>query len=224
MPLSTEQVYDELNGEEIKQILLTRVKDLLDSVPDFQRHLTLPRVIMSLKLHLDIYGRRNSALDLINELELRTKEPDSRVQLAEQLEVEDVVNADTGAAVPGSPFQGEGDPPDQIREEHGIPVREPVRDRTVNAHFQRPAPGPVLVDTPVSVPAPGLPRGRRYAAFHVLEREGPAVMGFTDYKPGSEPFTKEPQTLDSLRDKPASKPDVGIQADFREMHRPEKKE
>lgn len=217
MPLSAEQVYDELSGAEVKAILLERVRALLDSVPDFQKHLTLPRVRMALNIHLDIYGRRNTALDLINDFTVTTREPEERMQLAESLEAEDQVNADTGVAIPGTPFDGTGEPPDLIREQNGLTLLEPVKDRATMSTQQRPIqPPPVAPPViPPMQPSPP-PGGRRYAAFRVLEREGPVVMGFTDYKQGAEPWTKEPQAQMGQRE-------IGIQKDFREAHKPPEK-
>lgn len=219
MPLSHSEVYDELSGAEAKAILLERVRTLLDSVPDFQKHLTLPRVRMKLWIHLDIYGRRNPSLDLETVLDLRTNEPEERQVISKELQAEDEVSADTGVAVPGTPFDGNGDPPDQVREENGLPTMEPVRDRATQSYSQRPIPTrpdpPAVAPNPPVPPTPP-PGGRRYAAFKVLEREGPAVMGYSEYKEDSAPFSKQPSAQMGERE-------VGLQKDFRDMHRPEEK-
>ena len=220
MALSSEQIYDELNGEEVKQILLTRLRDLLDTVADFQKHLTLPRVRASFKIRLEIYGRRNPTLDLNNDLTLTLRHPVGDITLSKELEAEDEVNADTGVPVPGTPFDGTGSPPDQVREEHGLHVLEPVKDRA-GITQQRPItwelPDQAKATTPAPTPpapTPALPGGRRYAAFHTLERGGPVVQGFTDYLPGKEPILN---TSSADREKPQK----GIQKDFRDVHRPE---
>lgn len=213
MPLSAEQVYDELNGAEVKEILLQRVKDLLDTVPDFQRHLTLPRVRMQLNIHLDIFGRRNPALDLLNDFTISTRGVDeSKIELAKELVAEDTLSADTGIPVPGTPFDGAGAPPDEIRELHQIPTMEPVRDRVTGITQQRPVQPPPVETAPV--PKPATPQGRPWAAFHTLERGGPVVRGYSDYLPGHEPIGKEA---------PAGEREIGIQEDFRNLSRlPEK--
>lgn len=213
MALSAEQIYDELNGAEVKKILLRRFEDLLDTVPDFHPHLTLPRVHIHSKVHLDIYGRRNPSLDLEDDLTLTLRHPVADITLAKELVAEDQLSADTGVPVPGTPFDGEGLPPDQIREEHDLPLLEPVRDRA-GITQQRPIvlPAPPVVEPR---PTPALPGGRRYAAFHTLERAGPVVMGNVEYLPGSEPILP-PTSADRER------PVIGIKSDFREAHRPEK--
>lgn len=210
MALSAEQIYDELNGAEVKKILLRRFEEMLDTVPDFHPHLTLPRVHMHTKVHLDIYGRRNPSLDLESDLTLTERHPIADITLAKEMEAEDQLSADTGIAVPGTPFDGEGLPPDQIREEHELTVLEPVTDRA-GITQQRPMVMAPPVET--AAPRPTLPGGRRYAAFHTLERGGPVVQGFVSYLPGSEPILN-PSSQD--RDKP----DIGIQRDFREAHKP----
>lgn len=223
MKLSAEQVYDELNGEEVKAILLERVKTLLDGVPDFQRHLTLPRIRMFLNMRLEIYGRRVPLPNLVTDLTLRTSEELDNLEVARDLEAEDQVNADTGAAVPGTPFDGTGDPPDQVREAHGLPVMDIVKTRA--GTFQRPAapppPPPAPPQAPTvlqGIPVPSAPGGVPYAATRVLSRGGPVVRGFVDYLPDASPVVLN--AAGPGRDK---KPDVGIKDDFRDTHRtPEK--
>lgn len=224
-PLSSEQIYDELTGSEVKQILLRRVQDLLDQVADFQPHLTLPRVRMALSIHLDIYGRRNTALDIVNDFLLRTKASDEAIEVQQELEAVDQVNADSGAPVPGTPFDGTGAPPDQIRVENELPVHEPVRDRVTRAHAQR----PTVIDRRIDPELQGMrgPGGRPYAVAIKLERSGPAVkdssgsiVGAADYLPGREPFTRDHSEGGAPGERTAS-----IQKDFRETRLgPEDKE
>lgn len=214
MPLAAESLYDELSGAEVKAILLKRVSDLLDAIPDFQKHLTLPRVRMVLNIHLDIYGRRNPAIDIFNDFTIKTREPEGRMEIARQLEASDTVSADTGAAIVNTPFDGTGEPPDFIREEHGLPLMEPVRDRATMSHAQRPVHVPPP-EQPQAPPRPRAPNGMPYAAWQKIERAGPVVMGNVEYLPGSEPWTKTPSTE---RDKP----EVGIQKDFRSLSQQDK--
>lgn len=56
MPLSREAIYNDLNGEEAKQILAQRFASLLDRVPWLQRHLTLPRVRMTLSVKFELFA------------------------------------------------------------------------------------------------------------------------------------------------------------------------
>lgn len=218
MKLSAEQVYDELNGEEVKAVLLERVRVMLDSVPDFQRHLTVPRVRMLLNVRLQIYGRRVPLPDLETDLTVTTRQPVEDLELARDLEAEDQVNADTGAPVPGTPFDGTGDPPDQVREENGLPVMDIVKTKV--GTFQRPAPPPAAPPPPAPTSVNGVPLptsgpgGVPYAANRVLMRGGPVVRGFVDYLPEASPVV-----INQREDK---RPEVPIQNDFRDTHRPEK--
>jgi len=207
-PLSAEQTYDELNGEEAKAVLLERVKAMLDTVPDFQKHLTLPRVVMDLEIRLQIYGRRNPHILLKNHMGIKVGDaPEEELEVAKDLEAQDHVSADTGTPVPDTGFDGTGDPPDKVREDHGLPTMMPVRDRT-GITQQR----PVYPVPPAE--GPKLVGGRHYAAYHEIAREGPVSQGYTDYAPGKEPI----MPAGSHRDR--EKPQVGIKQDFRDAHRP----
>ena len=184
MPLSREQTYDELNGEEAMQVLVQRVKDMLSEVPDFQKHLTLPRVKMEIDITLFIYGRRQPKLEFHNELTLSTAVPEAELETAKELVAHDAVNADTGVPVKDTPFDGTGDPPDQVREENGLTVLEPVKSRH-GITQQKPVPrAPEIKPKEVD--------GVKYAAFHTLKRPGPVVRGFLEYEEGSEPIAAAP--------------------------------
>ena len=52
--LPSTQTYNDLNGEEARDILLDWCRQLLSSQPQLQRHLTLPMARMRLSLHLDV--------------------------------------------------------------------------------------------------------------------------------------------------------------------------
>lgn len=129
MPLSREQVYNDLNGAEAKEILIQRFAARLNEVALLQRHLTLPRVRMKLSVSLELYADQASPEPHIieDDFTIRT-ESDSRPSLtlpaprAEAIprteEFEDIIDS--------SPS---GDPPDRIREESGLPIPTPMRDR-----------------------------------------------------------------------------------------------
>lgn len=134
MPLSREQVYNDLNGEEAKQILLDRFAARLNEVPWLQRHLTLPRVRMKLAVTFELYADQPTPEShrIEDDYTLRTDQPSptqstsrqtiprNEPELIETLEGEELIDA--------SPTTGK--PPDQIREESGLPIPTPVRDRT----------------------------------------------------------------------------------------------
>jgi hypothetical protein len=141
MPLPSRLTFNELNGDEAKQILIQRYTDLLNHVPWLQRHLTLPRVRMSLDLRLEMYADQPTpeVHHISNDLVIDTDQP---IDVAEEvnLHLTDAVNA---APTPG------GRPPDRLREEHQIHIPKPVMgDRSIGGHV-------VLVDsTPPAQPPP----------------------------------------------------------------------
>lgn len=123
-PLSAESTYNELTGSEVKDILLMRFADLLDSVSDFQNHLTLPRVRMLLSVKLEVHGRTPPTITINDEVVLRINSNSPSLtgpgtDFSRQLETELVINADSGTV--------EGMAPDAIRVEHSLPISVPTR-------------------------------------------------------------------------------------------------
>ncbi len=121
MPLSAEQVYNDLNGSDCKEILLVRFADLLNQVREFQPHLTLPRVRMSLSIHLEVFGRTPPSLDITDDLVIRMRDPGLIGEELTHTEVELDAEINSDTTTPG------GQPPDQIREEHGLPIMTPTK-------------------------------------------------------------------------------------------------
>ena len=106
MSLPTGITFNELDGEEAKAVLIARFKAKLDEVPYLQRHITLPRVKMSLLVQLELYNDQPTP---------------------ERHEIEDEYNLIVlQDSVNASPTPG-GRPPDQIRDEHGLPILTPQR-------------------------------------------------------------------------------------------------
>lgn len=120
MPLSREAVYNDLNGIEIKEILLDRFSARLAEVPWLQRHLTLPRVRMKLSVAFEIYADQPTpeVHSIDDDFTIRTESDRTPPPIPVEHEFEDVIDA--------SP---DGDPPDQIREEAGIDLLTPTRNR-----------------------------------------------------------------------------------------------
>jgi hypothetical protein len=114
MPLPAMLTFNELNGEEVREILLNRCRDIFDRVPQFQRHITLPRVRITFNVKLEIYADQPNpkTMDIGDKLTVVIEQP------AEVIEAQSV---DTAAPIPG------GHPPDQVRELHGLPVAQPSR-------------------------------------------------------------------------------------------------
>lgn len=126
MPLAPEMVYNDLNGEEVKEILLTRFADLLVQVPEFKRHLTLNRVRMKLTVNFEVFGRTPPQFALSDDLIVRTRDETAQNRefppfLAGNNEIF-TQNRSFSAEINSDTSKG-GQPPDQVREEHGIPVQ-----------------------------------------------------------------------------------------------------
>lgn len=106
MPLPTGATFNELDGEEAKHVLLERFRARLNEVPYLQRHITLPRVRMTMQVTLELYADQPTP---------------ERHEISDQYNL--VVLNDTVSAAPGPG----GHPPDQVRDEHGLPATVPTR-------------------------------------------------------------------------------------------------
>lgn len=117
MAVPSQLVYNDLDGEEVRHVLEDHFHRLLAGVSCLQRHLTLPRVKMSLQIHLDVWADQPTPerQTIVNEVEVMR--PAGAAGAAEYA----VLLEDTVNAAPG------GQPPDKIREDHGLPVPTPVR-------------------------------------------------------------------------------------------------
>lgn len=157
MPLAPEMVYNDLNGEEVKEILLTRFADLLNKVPDFQRHLIIPRVKMRLNVQLEVHGRNPPSFTITDDLTIRMRAGETQDLEPELFDLTAEVNADSG--------DPSGQPPDQVREEHGLPVMEPRK-------------GPFGIEDHPVVHEDGI----KYARFVTQDRGGPVIQGHDEYQ------------------------------------------
>jgi hypothetical protein len=120
MPLPRQLVYNDLTGEEVRHILLERVGQCLQQVPYLQRHLTLPRVKMTLQIHLDLYADQKAA-------ERHTIEDSVEISSSTSLPAaEPIFSATIEDSVNAAPGPG-GKPPDQVRDEHGLGIPTPAR-------------------------------------------------------------------------------------------------
>lgn len=116
MPLPSMLTFNELDGSEVAHVLENRFEQILRAVPYFQKHITLPRVRMTLNVKLEVWADQPSpeTLNIGDKLTIVFDEP----QLADTITAESV---DSTAPVAG------GHPPDQIREMHGLPISRPAR-------------------------------------------------------------------------------------------------
>lgn len=139
MPLSREQIYNDLNGAEAKEILITRFAARLNEIALLQRHLTLPRVRMKLSVSFELYADQSASEThtIEDDFTIRTAQSEESISRSpltspipraeapiyrHELEFEDLIDA--------SPQTG--DPPDKIREESGLPIPTPVRNRVTH--------------------------------------------------------------------------------------------
>jgi hypothetical protein len=104
MRLPRTQKFDQLNGQEVKEILIDRLERVLEQSPHLQRHLTLPnvRIEMLLQVSLTMYADQQGATPVV-------------------MEDEFVVDASPGPADSGHK------PPDRVRHEAGLPIPVAVR-------------------------------------------------------------------------------------------------
>lgn len=124
-PLPTTLTFNELDGSEVAHVLENRFHQIVERVPYFQRHLTLPRVRMTLQVKLEIWAEQPSPeVHSINDrIDVVLDDP----RLAAIIEAEAI---DSAAPGPG------GHPPDQIREMHGLPILQPTRGpREIGGHI-----------------------------------------------------------------------------------------
>lgn len=125
MPLPAVLTFNELNGEEVKSVLENRFEQVMRQVPYFQRHITLPRVRMTLSVKLEIWADQpqpetlkiGDALTVVYEVE-------------PNLDTFEAESVDSTANVAG------GQPPDQIREMHGLAISQPgPGPREIGSHI-----------------------------------------------------------------------------------------
>ena len=124
MPLPAMLTFNELNGEEARTVLENRFEQVMRQVPYFQRHLTLPRVKMTLSVKLEIWADQPQpeTVTLGNTLTVVYQPEDE----PDTFEFE---ASDSTAPIPG------GYPPDQVREMHGLPISQPgPGPRDIGAH------------------------------------------------------------------------------------------
>lgn len=162
MPQPAMLTFNELNGEEVREILENRCRDTFDRIPQFQRHMTLPRVRITLNVKLEVWADQPNpeTINIGDSLTVVVDRPP---------EIYRAQSVDTAAPIPG------GHPPDQIREQHGLPTSRPSRGaQNIGAQFSiadEPIESPVVTE-----PAPGV-RITREAGGTVVELDqGPAGL------------------------------------------------
>jgi len=116
MPLPAMVTYNELDGSEVAHVLSNRFNDFIQEMPYFQRHLTLPRVRITLQIKLEIWADQPApeAISLSDRF-------DVVVERDRPTEIITAESVDSSAPIEG------GYPPDRIRAMHGLPIARPER-------------------------------------------------------------------------------------------------
>lgn len=189
MALSTEAVYNELSGEDTFQILMTRFQDLLKSVPEFHRNITLSRVKIDIDIRLEVAGRTPPVFNVVDSFTVRSSQPGLNT-FDDEITLRTAINADTDYE--------EGQPADQIREEHGIAVMKPFR-------------GPMgMEDRPaLNPPEP------KYEPYKPILKGNTLTVELDNGPARNRREVSAPLEKNQGR----SSPDVGVQTDFRESKR-----
>lgn len=188
MALSSEQIYNSLNGEEVKEIFEIRFSELLSKITQLQTHLTLPRVRMRIRVDAEISGDDSGAayFNIDHTLTVRTDNSNVKsMSPAEVIELEMEIDA-------------LATPTDQVRVEHGLPVIE-IRRTPLGIQEDK-----VVLE--------GQTHQRRSAAAFTLDRGGPATAG---YQPSSS-VIKPPLPRESKPNDPLPIPIARILSEFSE--------
>lgn len=118
--------FNELTGEEARQVLENRFQQIMSQVPYFQRHITLPRVRITLNVKLEIWADQPQP-ETVNLSHALTVVYEGQPEPSQVIEAETV---DSSAPVRG------GHPPDQIRDMHGLAIPQPgPGPRNVGGHI-----------------------------------------------------------------------------------------
>lgn len=111
--------YDDLNGAECKEILAARFWKFLENVPEFQLRFALTRVKLRLEIAMDVWGATPPRKIVHDDVEITATHDLPSNMTRTVTEIRDVEEVDAF-----------NNPPDQIREEHALPVpraqRSPV--------------------------------------------------------------------------------------------------
>ena len=115
--------YNDLNGSEALDILTDWFRQLLSAQPLLQPHLTLPQAVMRLNIGVEI--------EMYNGGTVPVGSPPDTVAIGGTVTLKNTLST----VVSTAPLAG-GQPPDQVRERHDLPVSRPgYGPRDVGAHL-----------------------------------------------------------------------------------------
>jgi hypothetical protein len=125
--LPSQLTYNDLNGHEAVEILTDWFRQLLATRPELQPHLTLPnaRIGLTIGVAIDMFvggtvpvASPPEKLEFGGQVVLDNRAPDGQSGSSAHVE------ADLSQIINAAPVAG-GKPPDQVREDHGLPVPKP---------------------------------------------------------------------------------------------------
>lgn len=170
MALASMLTYNDLNGEEVRHVIENRVQQFFNEVTYFQRHMTMPRVRITTQVRMEVWADQpspdviplNDRFDVVVE---RSQEPMETIS----------------AEAVDSTSPNDGNPPDEVREMHGLPISTPTRGaRSIGAHigvadsFSEPTP-PMLPGLTVTRTGDRADSIARYATVAIIDA-GPAGL------------------------------------------------
>jgi hypothetical protein len=162
MPRPNTLVYNDLTGDEIKHILQERFAALLNDVPYLQKHITIPRVKMILHVELQSWAdqTQNESQFIQDTVEIRDETAILAKPPTSILVANDSVDASR-----------KGDPPDKIREDHGLGIPTPKR-------------GPVATEDTVEGRRVAMPDGATVDRTGKVKGHLPGTVVEQDFGPG----------------------------------------
>lgn len=150
--LPSQLTYNDLNGREATEILVDWFRQLLSAQPLLQPHLTLPmaKITLDIGVQIDMYVGGTvpvasppdtinivGAVSLTNDLSSVGKTVDALAHALATRSVPGPEHTDehVSTVINAAPLPG-GNPPDQVREQHGLPVPRPgYGDRATGSHL-----------------------------------------------------------------------------------------
>ena len=119
--------YDDLNGEEALEILHTRFYDLIHTLPELQKRFALTRLVMKLEITLDIWGATPAQKVYRDQFEVRGGLPAGSEDTVYVGDDDKIMDYSEAHHQKSAVIDSRENPPDQVREQHGLPVPRMVR-------------------------------------------------------------------------------------------------
>ena len=117
------RLFNALNGTEVKNLIVGEVARSFDQHPDFRAHITFPEVRWKWTLEIEVYPRDPSTIRMqggAEYAEVAAVRPDGTVDHAGAQAVTVVLESERDVT-------RDGDPPDKVRLDEGLPVYAPAQ-------------------------------------------------------------------------------------------------